>query len=474
MLKIPKNAYFVKKSEPHLDDHIFDIPEDQREAYWELRMFDMYGHFAHPERNRLQQFIIDHHGKALSSAIGGIITNKTTSVESWVARYLIAKGIVESTTPVFVGHELRRNAIVALEEPNAGLEAERGAYVAIEGIAVEQPTACMDFGRGCWGLLEGINAWDFVPAIGAAFGQFVGEAVVKGFFTKSYVPVKVGGLTGAVGITALAGAGVGGPMGAAAGAGIGLLTVAMAEAITALTWTGFGIVHGPDENWGFMETGYLPPQFTVKFGTYGPDDGLEWVTYWHESKGANTSCIMSAGQPKDKSFKVSIWNHYNKLLVDIEKVYYNDVVRVRYNKEFEKYEIIHCKSKLWGNDGGKTVAYNVSRNPLDKKSDNVANLKRQIHDCPDGPNRNRIGVTAREICKTIDNLVSKYEYPYYVHEYKNGNPVLATMAVGSIAGRVTAYAIKDKDKKILGKYGDKDFDGGYFCTSPHGCTYYKS
>ena len=44
--------------------------------------------------------------------------------------------------------------------------------------------------------------------------------------------------------------------------------------------------------------------------------------------------------------------------------------------------------------------------------------------------------------------------PFYVQEFKNGNGAANFFSLGITAGKVTAYRILNKERGILGTYGD--------------------
>lgn len=317
-----------------ITDEIFDIPADEREGYWEACHFEKFGVFAKAARQDIYDQV---YVKGKEAVKKGLQTAYGTAANE-VTRYVIAKGVVESTTKYTVDAAGRRGAVVAIG----------GA------------TNTLSAGRGAWAAINGVRLVAVAPAISATLGQLVAEFAAKEVGITNFYAIKGLGMAGAAAGGAAAGAVLGGPVGAAAGAAIGATGMAVGELITAIAWTGLG-VSGPNDNWCYLETSdTLPDGWVLKFGTYGPDDGYRIKTYWNETKKKNEAWVMSAGQPQDGHFYLSVWNGHNTNILNIERVFFRDVVRVRYNRGMNKFEFILCKSGLWGDDAGKTQYWSKS------------------------------------------------------------------------------------------------------------------
>ena len=96
-----------------------------------------------------------------------------------------------------------------------------------------------------------------------------------------------------------------------------------------------------------------------------------------------------------------------------------------------------------------------------QKQTNIKRLIDNLRNHPDGPNRNKLGITVESI---IDHVKGDNDI-YYVYEWKNCN-ASAVFSIGKIVGRVTAYKVLDEDRNVLGWSGDGNYSGNYFETSP--------
>ena len=261
-----------------------------------------------PSVAKLDELLKDHEVYQELIRSGGQ-TAASKAMVSGVNR-LVAQEVVKCTVGGAVREGGRRGAVFAVQE-TAGLAAARRANVALTGAKV---------------------ATSLGPAISAVVGEqvarFAGDKLgVTNYHAKNALNVGGGILGGAV-----ASAFVGGPSGAVAGVGIGVVNWGVGEAISAIART----TKGPNDNWCYCEIGSSGDSRTeLCFGTYNSSDTLYWKTYWNEYKRQNSNWIMSA---QDGSFQLCIWEG-RTVIKHFDVVYYRD--RIRVVKKRGTYYVVH-------------------------------------------------------------------------------------------------------------------------------------
>ena len=103
----------------------------------------------------------------------------------------------------------------------------------------------------------------------------------------------------------------------------------------------------------------------------------------------------------------------------------------------------------------------------------LLDLKNNLKNHANGPCRSDFGIQVDQIIARVDFHEVKGEKPYYVYEWKHGNPVGAIFAMGISAGRITSFRVLNEDKEILGSYGDMNFNGGCYMTSSTNANFIK-
>ena len=140
---------------------------------------------------------------------------------------------------------------------------------------------------------------------------------------------------------------MGGPAGAATGAAVGAVFFALDESFEALANTGFGF-SGPNNNWCFITTGRYDHKNKISIGTYREGDTWLIKTYWTEYKNDNShEFVMSAGQARDDSFQVRVWDRDDNCIAHIEEVYFRDMIWTH------RGYVIHGKGELHEENAGQ-------------------------------------------------------------------------------------------------------------------------
>ena len=267
--------------------------------------------------------------KAQGIKIGGKYLISTTAM-SYAANYAVAASVVNGTVSQGISYGGRRAAVFAIEQ-TSHMAMAQGGHAALNGLK-----------------LAG-KAGTFLPGLSAAVGELIGDAIANYSGITNYHTKNCLGAGGSIAGGAAAGACVGGPVGAGAGAVLGAVSWGVGKIISGLANTKLGI-KGPNDNWCFVQTGSINGKYCI--GTYCPGDSMYWCTYWKEYKRSYCSeYVMSAGQAKNSSFQVCVWNSKNKVIKHINHVFYRDFIWVHEGW------VIHCKGEHHGRDAGKVEMY---------------------------------------------------------------------------------------------------------------------
>ena len=296
-----------------LSDDIFNINGDERQAVFEELYFFKFARLAHPGREAVRKetmekiknneklgkevrdFLVEHGGDAAKKAL-------KTGSDAVIVNSLVAKEVVKGTVKGAVDQFGRRGAVFAIQQ-GGNLAAAQGAHAAVNGIKVA--------GR--------IGA--FIPGISAAVGQLIAEKGADYAGIENHHAKNVIGIAGAA-----AGGVVGNLPGAAAGGAIGVAGWCVGKGIDATA----AAMPGPNDNWCYIKTGNVDGK--VCTGTYSPNDTMYWKAYWNEYRGSNCDeYVMSAGQKREKSFQLTVWDHNNKVVTHLKNVYYRDLVHIGKN-----------------------------------------------------------------------------------------------------------------------------------------------
>lgn len=324
---------------------VLDLDEDGRTAAFEEIYLFKFGRLAHPGREEarkdilkriqhepnlreeIENFVWEHADDAIRKTLGtsqGIVMGHMVNI-------FVADQIVRGTVKGAVDQFGRRGAVFAIEQ-TSGMAAAQGAHAAFNGLKLV----------GKVGTL--------VPGLSAAIGQAIAEKVVSYAGIENCHLQNCIEIGGSIGGGVAAGALVGGPAGAAAGAAIGALGWAGGKVIDGLINSKLGF-KGPQDNWCYIQTGEV--NGNVCTGTYAATDSMYWKANWIEYRGSNCEMYeMSAGQAKQESFQLTVWDETKKVVTHIKNVYHRDFIFISENFGGKLY-VAHGKGEYHYDQAGK-------------------------------------------------------------------------------------------------------------------------
>ena len=324
-----------------LSGDIFNIDGDERQAVFEELYFFKFGRLAHPGREAVRKetmekikiikelgkevtdFLAEHGGdaakKALKTGSDAVIANMVNN--------LVAREVVKGTVKGAVDQFGRRGAVFAIEQ-GENMTAAQGAHAAVNGIKVAGKIGA------------------FIPGISAAIGQPIAEKCTEFAGIENHHAKNCLDVGGAVAGGAGAGAIIGGLPGAAAGAVVGVGGWLIGKGIDAIVAT----FPGSSENWCYVKTGNVDGKICT--GTYSANNTMYWKTYWNEYRGSNCDeYVMSAGQGREKSFQLTVWDRNNEVVTHLKNVYHRDLVHIG-KKDNGQLCVAHGKGEKWESSAG--------------------------------------------------------------------------------------------------------------------------
>lgn len=324
---------------------------DALNAAWAMEYFRQYGYFPSPQLNQKlnkiwggldedtyakwvqrlaedagydhpQKVKIFHPEKAKDEAKKNITKLATTGFGR-ALHYLVARETVKASIGGGVDAAQRRMAIVAIERSTELAAAQSGA-VAFKGLT--------SAGGGLISVVADFVATQAVDHIFHVKDKRVG------FYAGASTGMAAGAIFGGC---------VGGPPGAAAGAGVALASTVMSETIAAF----FRNLPGPGDDWAYIETVNAPK---ICFGSYNKTDRIYWKTYANRHLGKNDMNHLSAGQGKEKSFQVSIWQK-NKTRAHCQEVFHRDLIQAA--NVNGRLVIVHCHGEFSTSPGACEIKF---------------------------------------------------------------------------------------------------------------------
>jgi hypothetical protein len=324
---------YADKSNQITDTELGELlVQDERDAVWNIYYYSLFETLAskdgierlkkfweHPKLSYLNEELKNQDAYKLAVKTLGQMAADKAMIQ--MVNNMVAKEIAISTVKGVVSQTGRRGAVV-LVDSGAKLAAARGANVALTGVT--------SLGLG----------------ITAAVGEMVGNTLYDGVGLDNHHLKNIFGVGGSIGGGAFAGACVAGPVGALAGAGIGAISWGVGQTFQALTNCG----KGPNDNWLYVEVGNIGDN-CISIGSYAHNDSIYAHTYDIKYYNTDTASVISAGQPCQKPFQVTVW-HGRSVLVHFKTVHYRDLLRVI--KKDDKFVIFHGKGELHEKESGTT------------------------------------------------------------------------------------------------------------------------
>mmetsp|Transcript_11247 Transcript_11247/g.16656 ORF Transcript_11247/g.16656 Transcript_11247/m.16656 type:complete len:395 (+) Transcript_11247:88-1272(+) len=372
-------------------DAFFGLNSDQRRIEFELNHFQKYHKFANPNFQRVYEEYanaLKEYPEAVREALAQIEEETRTIIPYDQIAKELGKEAAGLMLQKYFNQYLARQIVENSVKGGVDYLGRRGAVVVVD------QTLKLTASQAAANTVKSMRFVNALPGIGATIGENLAGLALDAAGVDNYVLRNAGKLGGSIAGGAATGAAIGamgGPVGVAAGAAAGIGAYATGQVFQGLFNTGFGR-KGPEDNWAYIEIGNLK-DLEVCIGTYKANDEIYFHTYSKEYKSKPGHFVISAGQPQNESFQVTVWRG-ERTLKHLARVYYGDFIRVyccgeritlspvpdskkkkssgaarrskeRYFKKrrerkaaaLEKFGVLHAKGSLWGDQAGTVEVF---------------------------------------------------------------------------------------------------------------------